>query len=335
MTDPTADELATVLVPALNEDATIDACLDSILAQSYDRLQVVVVDNGSDDGTQARVRARAARDPRVELVEHPVRSIPAALNAGLAAARGRWLVRVDAHSTVPREYVARAVARLREGAWVGVGGRKDAVAETATGRAIAAVLGSPLAVGGSVYHHGTVEQVVDHIPFGAYPTDLIRQLGGWREDIANNEDFEFDQRLRKHGELLFDPRLRIDWRCRETIGDLYRQYHRYGTGKPAVAVAHPAGVSPRHLLPPALVVWLASAAVVAPFRPRLAALMVAPYGLAVGVASSRIVRDLDDGASAPAVPAALVAMQIGWGMGFMTGVRRMLTDRFASRRGDT
>lgn len=148
MTDPTADELATVLVPALNEDATIDACLDSILAQSYDRLQVVVVDNGSDDGTQARVRARAARDPRVELVEHPVRSIPAALNAGLAAARGRWLVRVDAHSTVPREYVARAVARLREGAWVGVGGRKDAVAETATGRAIAAVLGSPLAVGG-------------------------------------------------------------------------------------------------------------------------------------------------------------------------------------------
>lgn len=316
-------DLVTVLIPALDEVATIDACLDSVLAQDHRRLQVVVVDNGSADGTPDRVRARGRVDDRVELVSIAVRSIPVALNAGLAVAAGRWLVRVDAHSTVPPHYVGRAVRLLEQG-WVGVGGRKDAVATTPTGRAIAAVLGSPLAVGGSAYHHGTTEQVVDHIPFGAYPTELVRQLGGWREDIANNEDFELDQRLRHHGELLFDPSLRIAWRCKESVQQLFRQYRRYGTGKPTVALTHPGSVRLRHLLPPALVVWLSVAASVAPLRPRAATAMLAPYGVAIGLASARIVPKLEADTSRRVVPAALVAMQVGWGVGFLQGTRSLL-----------
>ncbi|UAL30494.1 glycosyltransferase [Nocardioides rotundus] len=317
-------ESVTVLVPALDESASIDACLLSVRAQTHRDLHIVVVDNGSTDDTRDRVRAHASADPRVELVEHPQRSIPGALNAGLQAARGTWLVRVDAHSTVPPDYVARAVERLGTGRWAGVGGRKDAVARTGAGKAIAAVLGSRLAVGGSVYHHGDTVQEVDHIPFGAYPTSLVRQLGGWREDIANNEDFEFDQRLRAHGPLLFDPELRISWHGKETVGDLFAQYRRYGTGKPAVALAHPASVSPRHLLPPALVAWLAGAATAVPRRPGLAAAMAAPYLLVVGACSASIVRDLPDDAEPTTVPAALVAMQVGWGVGFWEGAARLV-----------
>jgi succinoglycan biosynthesis protein ExoA len=317
-------DLVTVLIPARNEVAAIDACLDSVLGQDYPNLQVVIVDNGSRDGTAERVLRRAAVDPRVELVRHPVASIPGALNAGLRAARGRWLVRIDAHSTVAPDYVARAVARLREGRWVGVGGRKDAVARTPTGKAIATVLGSPLAVGGSTYHHGTAVQTVDHIPFGAYPTERLRDIGGWREDIANNEDFELDQRMRRFGELLFDPALRIDWQCRERVADLFGQYRRYGTGKPAVARAHPGSVRPRHLLPPGLVVWLGTSAVVATVVPRAAAAMVAPYAVAVAASSAAVARRCPDGARRGAVPAALVAMQVGWGIGFWQGAARLL-----------
>lgn len=310
----------TVIIPARDEEESIEPCLDSVLTQRGPELQVIVIDNGSTDRTRAVVRRVQDRDPRVELVSQPMPSIPRTLNAGLAAAQGRWVVRVDAHSVIGADYIARAVEHLRTGRWVGVGGRKNAVATTPVGRAVGAVLGSRLAVGGSVYHWGTVPRTVDHLPFGVYPTALVRELGGWSEDIANNEDFELDQRLRTRGELLFDPHLVIEWKCRETIAGLFRQYHRYGTGKSAVALAHPRSVRLRHVAPPVLVVWLAASAVVSLLRPGVAAAAVLPYALAVTGVSVAINRNLPTGASRAGVPAALVAMQTGWGIGFWSGL---------------
>lgn len=317
----------TVVVPARNELASIDACLDSVLAQDGVSFEVVVVDNGSTDGTTERLAARMAADSRLSVLSNHEPSIPASLNLAVAAARGQWLVRVDAHSTIPPGYLARAVTRLAERRWVGVGGRKVAVGHSSVGRAIAAVLNSRLAVGGSVYHWGTTETVVDHVPFGAYPIDLVRRLGGWDETVLNNEDFEFDQRLRQHGELLFDPALEIDWNVRESIAGLFRQYRRYGRGKPAVALRHPDGVRVRHLAPPTLVLWLAGAAVTSVRWPRWAGTAVAPYMLAVGAASAAIIRGAPEGTDRRAVPAALVAMQVGWGLGFWEGAADLLRRR--------
>ena len=195
-------------MPARNEEESIGATLTALRRQDYSALQIIVVDGGSTDATVAVVEQHMAEDPRIELLHNPRQVIPAALNIALGAVRGRWVVRMDAHSTVDETYVGAAVARLREGRWGGVGGRKDGVGATPAGKAIAAALGSRFGVGGSLYHYGTTEQQVDHIPFGAYPTELLRRLGGWDERLEANEDFEFDYRLRRSGEvLLFDPRL--------------------------------------------------------------------------------------------------------------------------------
>jgi glycosyltransferase involved in cell wall biosynthesis len=199
-------ELVTVMVPAHNEAGFLSDCLASIRAQDYPALQIVVVDSASTDSTADIVRKHQQEDDRIELVQVDRTGIPRALNSGLARARGKWLVRVDAHSTVPRHYVSTAVCRLREGCWGGVGGRKDGVGRTPAGRAIAVAMSSRLGVGNSTYHFGTSVQEVDHLPFGAYPVDVVRELGGWDQNLVANEDFEFDYRLRRSGRaLLFDP----------------------------------------------------------------------------------------------------------------------------------
>ncbi|WP_175471615.1 glycosyltransferase [Geodermatophilus telluris] len=310
----------TVVVPARNEVSTIDTCLDSVLVQEGVTFEVVVVDNGSTDGTTEKLLDRAARDPRMTVLRHPTPSIPASLNAALGAARGTWLVRVDAHSVIPQGYLARAVARLEEGRWAGVGGRKTAVARTPAGRAIATVLNSPLAVGGSSYHYATAEAVVDHIPFGAYLTAAVRELGGWDEDVPNNEDFEFDQRIRRRGELLLDPDLEIAWNTRESLRDLFRQYRRYGRGKPLVARRHPESLHPRHVAPPLLVLWLGGSAAVSLRHPRLGGAAALAYVLAVSALGAVIARHAQPGADRRVIPAAVVAMQVGWGLGFWQGV---------------
>ncbi len=323
------EDLVTVVIPVRNEGATIRRCLESVLAQTHRNLQVVVVDGESTDDTVAIVEEFIDRDPRVELLVNPQRIVPSSLNLALGSARGVWWVRNDGHSTLPPDYVERAVAHLRTGRWGGVGGRKDAVADTDEGRAVAAALASPFGVGNSTYHHGTTEQVVDHVPFGAYPVEVLRELGGWDEDMVTNQDYEFDYRVRRSGrELLFDPALRIDWRCPASIRAFSRQYRRYGRGKVNTLLRHPESGAVRHYAAPALVAGLVVGALLMPFR-RLRALALAPfvaYGLALAAASALAARSVRGFRSRLALPAAFAAMHLSWGAGFWEELGRVRRD---------
>ena len=315
-------ELVTVVVPARNEETNLGHCLTSILGQDWRNLQVLVVDGASTDGTGAIVQSFARRDHRVELLVNPRGTIPASLNLALRAARGSWLIRVDAHASVPPDYVRRLVHHLESGDWGGVGGRKDGQGVTPAGRAIAAAMASPFGVGNSTYHHGRSVQTVDHIPFGAYPTALARELGGWDERLLANEDFEFDYRLRQHGrKLLFDPELKIGWQCRQSVPDLFHQYRRYGRGKADVARLHPASLQPRHLAAPGLLGSWLGGLLLLPMLRLLAALPFAIYLLGLAFATAHTSRALDPRARRY-LPAAFLAMHVGWGLGFWEGLAR-------------
>lgn len=332
----TTADLVTVLVPARDEEGSIAECLGSILSQEHSELEVIVVLADSSDATASIVEEIKQRDPRIVLVRHRLHGIPQSLNLGLARARGRWLVRVDAHSRIAPGYVRRVVEHLRDGDWGGVGGRKDGVASTHAGRAIAQALGSRFGVGNSKYHYGTAMGTVDHIPFGAYPTALLRQLGGWDESLRANEDFELDYRIRRLGYgLLFDPSVRIFWNARESIPDLFRQYRRYGLGKADVACLHPDSLELRHVAPPAVVLVMIGALLTASRRPAVAMAAVSPYvGGLVGASANIALRGRDLRA-APWLPLAFLAMHLGWGLGFWEGLAKNLwRTKRESRSGD-
>jgi succinoglycan biosynthesis protein ExoA len=316
------EDLVTVVIPARNEERFLAPCLESVLSQDFANLQVIVVEGGSIDGTADIASRFAAEDPRVEVRRNPKGGIPKSLNVALKAARGTWLVRVDAHSTIPSHYVRRAVDRLKSGHWAGVGGRKEGVGLTHAGRAIAAAMSSPFGVGGSLYHYGKRAQEVDHIPFGAYRTALVRELGGWDERLQTaNEDFEFDYRMRRSGHrLLFDPDLRIAWYCRQSVPDLFHQYRRYGHGKAAVTRLHPRSVRPRHLLPPVLVLYLAGTGLLALRSPRLATLGLLPYISGVLLATATTSRLMENRTGIAHLPTVFPAMHIGYGLGFWEGL---------------
>lgn len=325
----TADRVS-VVVPARNESAHIEKCLASIQAQEHRDLEILVVDGASTDDTADVVRRIARTDPRVRLLHNPDGLIPISLNIALAAATAPWLVRVDAHATIPPDYVGRAVEHLATGRWGGVGGRKDGIGSTPAGRAVAAAMGSPFGVGNSTYHYGTSLQTVEHVPFGAYGVDELRRLGGWDEKLRVNQDFELDYRLRTSGrELLFDPKLVIGWECRQHIPDLYRQYFRYGRGKVVVAAKHPRSLRARHLVAPALVGGLVASAAAAPVVPAASAAFVGSYAVALAAATLHAGRRLETVRERALVAPAFVAMHVGWGMGFWRGVGIQLAARRA------
>jgi succinoglycan biosynthesis protein ExoA len=322
------DDLVTVVVPALNEERAISACLDSVLVQTHRSLEVLVLDGGSTDRTRAIVEEYQSVDDRVRLVDNPRRIPPAALNEATAAMTSRWLVRIDAHATIPPDYIARTLLHLRSGRWGGVGGRKDGVGFTDEGRAIAAVMASPFGVGNSTYHHGTDLETVDHIPFGAYPREVIEEVGGWDESIPVNQDYEFDYRVRRAGhQLLFDPSLCIAWECRQSVRSFWRQYRRYGRGKAQVVRKHPESAAMRHFAAPAMVAMLAGAVALLPFRPRWTLALLAPYAGVVAVGVATTAPRVEGRAARRALPRAFVAMHVGWGLGFWEGMAGAVAHR--------
>ena len=327
-------DLISVVIPARNEAAHIGATLDSVRAQTHTNLQIIVVDNASTDDTARIVRSHSDQDDRVELLTNPDISIPTSLNVALAVSEGRWFVRVDAHSTIPPDYVDKAVTRLEEGRWAGVGGRKDAVGTTPEGKAIAVALASKFGVGNSVYHYGTSMQTVDHIPFGSYRTDLLKEIGGWNDELVANEDYELDYRLRLAGhELLFDPAISISWECRQSLSELWRQYRRYGRGKADVAEIHPESLALRHLAAPALVAtWLVAMALPGRHKKRRRLLAFGPYVAALALATRDSQQALDKDAAGYALPAAFAAMHVGWGVGFW---EQLISNKLAKRNAGT
>ena len=113
--DPDALPLVTVVIPARDEEAAIGACLDGVLAQDYPRLQVLVVDDDSSDATPDIVRARAARDPRLGLVQvpenrHRARAHKkAAVAKAVGRAEGEIVVQTDADCQVGPGWVGALV----------------------------------------------------------------------------------------------------------------------------------------------------------------------------------------------------------------------------------
>ncbi|MCX7799097.1 MAG: glycosyltransferase [Fimbriimonadales bacterium] len=100
---------ASVIVPCFNASGTLRQAIDSALAQTHADTEVVVVDDGSTDGSAA---IAASYGERVVLVRQPNRGLSAARNAGVAESSGEFLTLLDADDALMPECVARRVAVL-------------------------------------------------------------------------------------------------------------------------------------------------------------------------------------------------------------------------------
>ncbi|NVN11283.1 glycosyltransferase family 2 protein, partial [Nguyenibacter vanlangensis] len=92
MSEPIVD----ILMPAYNAEATIRQAVDSLRNQTRSDIRIVVVDDGSRDGTGRILAELAAEDPRVVVVTQPNGGIVAALTRGMAACSAPFLARLDA-----------------------------------------------------------------------------------------------------------------------------------------------------------------------------------------------------------------------------------------------
>src|SRR5258708_1342296 len=110
------DPFVSIVIPCLNEEAYLEACLHSLLEQDYprDRMEILVADGMSMDGTRESLTRVAAEDPRVRLIDNPRRIQAAGLNAAIRASKGDIIVRMDVHAEYNADFVRQCVLVLEE-----------------------------------------------------------------------------------------------------------------------------------------------------------------------------------------------------------------------------
>lgn len=100
-----------VIIPCRNELKFIGKCLRSVF--SFDPVQsgmeVIVVDGMSDDGTREILSEWVLRQPNLKILDNPKRIVPTAMNIGIKAARGDWIIPLNAHSEYPKTYLCKCL----------------------------------------------------------------------------------------------------------------------------------------------------------------------------------------------------------------------------------
>jgi glycosyltransferase involved in cell wall biosynthesis len=316
-----------IIIPCYNEQATIRKLLDAIYAQTHPRadLEVVIADGFSTDRTRDEIAAFANShgDLHLAVVDNPKRIIPAAVNVALKEAQGEIIVRLDAHSMPYPDYVERCVADLQLGLGVNVGGIWEIRpgAETWIARAIAVAAAHPLGVGDAMYRHADKPASVDTVPFGAFNREVLATIGFFDETLLTNEDYEFNARIRKSGGVIWlDPSIRSVYIARSTLGDLAKQYWRYGFWKWKMLQRYPDTLRWRQGLPPLFVTSLIGGAILSFFASLFRVLFaaeVAIYALALAAAGVRSAMQKKEFSLAIGLPLAISTMHITWGAGFL------------------
>ena len=98
-------DLVSVIVPVYRTEAYLDACVASIVSQTYSHLDIILVDDGSDDGAPALCDLWAEADPRIRVIHQANRGLSAARNSGLDRARGTFVTFVDSDDLVAADMV--------------------------------------------------------------------------------------------------------------------------------------------------------------------------------------------------------------------------------------
>jgi glycosyltransferase involved in cell wall biosynthesis len=203
------DPLVTVVIPAYNRVATIGAALESVRTQSYPRWEVVVVDDGSQDGTAGLVEERAKQDARIRLIrEARNRGAQGARNIGIRAARGEWICFLDSDDQYLPDSIERRL-RVAKEANLSVVHSECYVREYAAEPRLYNV--SP--VRGPSYRRLLVGEG-PVFPAFFITREALERIGYLDENILAFQEWDTAIRLAKHYDFGFEPKPTFIYDCR-------------------------------------------------------------------------------------------------------------------------
>ena len=215
-----------VIVASYNGERFVAAAVSSILGQTLRDLELLVVDDGSTDGTRAILREIASRDRRMRIIEKDNEGLIKTLNRGIAEARGTYIARLDHDDVALPARLERQAGFLDDNPdFIGVGCLLQNVREDG------APIGQPRIRRERLQHQPAAFPPRQMWLYGPTPmirAEMLRKAGGYREKFVAAEDRDLCWRLGALGRLERLPEVLVEHRHHGTnMSQLKRRTQMY------------------------------------------------------------------------------------------------------------
>lgn len=245
-----------IIIPCRNEELYIEQCLDSLLASTYptEQVEIFIIDGLSDDSTPHIIDKYCLTYSYIHRIDNPDKNTPHALNLGVQASFGEYIIILSAHADYPVDYCEKLVieAQKLNAACTGPLLKTKTKKETNTANSITNVLSDPLGVGSRFRTGVTTITEVDTVAFGCYNRKAFDRYGLFDERLIRNQDIEFNKRIaRGGGKIFLIPDVICTYYARETFSALAK--NNYQNGYWNILTAYYTGtlrsLSLRHFIP--------------------------------------------------------------------------------------
>ncbi len=249
-----ADKIVvSVVMPVYNEEKYIEKCLDSLLLQDYPRekMEWILVDGCSKDRTVALLEKYQQKYPvLIKIFNNPHKIVPYAMNIGIAASCGKYIVRLDAHADYASDYISKCIYYLENIDADNVGGVAETKANGFMGNAIAKMVSSKFGVGNSQFRTNGESGYVDTVPFGAFKREVFTKYGGFDERLVRHQDNEMNFRIRKNGgKVYLSDDIHFSYYCRDSVKGIAAMAKKNGLWNIIAMKLCPGSMGLRHFIP--------------------------------------------------------------------------------------
>ncbi len=201
-----------VLLPAYNAEATLREAVESVLCQTYRAFELVLIDDGSTDGTHRMMEAFARQDNRVRLITHARMGMGASLNHAMAAVDAEWVARMDADDVMMPTRLERQMAFLAAHPGLAVASCLVYYAN-ARGRVIAQSAPNLLSLDDFAWHVRTNRVIAVSHPGAIMHRRAVLAAGGYRPRFWPADDQDLWNRLAETGHpILVQPEYLLKYR---------------------------------------------------------------------------------------------------------------------------
>lgn len=324
------------VVIALNAESTLDALFDCLKKQTYPHgcIEVILVDGNSQDATKEMMLRFMNADnsfSRVIVLDNPKRTLPCGWNVALDAVEGDAVLRVDAHTTFPPEFIELNVRDLDKGENI-CGGKVISIPANKDKWSITLNEAENSMFGGSfaAFRHAESAQYVSTAAFAIYRKEVFDKVGRYNEVLTRTEDNEMHYRMKQAGyKFYYDPEIVSYRETRATLGKLLKQKYLNGYW-----IGRTLGVEPRcfslyHFVPFAFVLAIFLSTILALCGLSWPAIILwSAYGLAnIAMAVMAVIECKDRNLLFICLPVLFLMLHVWYGVGTIVGIGKMITIR--------
>jgi len=318
------NDIVTILIPCRNEVNFIEKTIDDIFLSDYpeDKIEVIVADGGSNDGTLEKLAEIKKRYKNVIVINNEKKITPVAFNIGLANASGDYFMTLGARQIMDKNYIKECLAvLLNNDNIVCCGGISKTINVNEKGKNIAKAMSSRFGVGLGNFRALSKPQYVDTVGAPLYKKWIFEKLGWFDEDLVRNQDDEFNYRVIKAGYKIFmTDKADVYYISRDNHLNLFKQYFQYGYWKVFVNKKHKNITTLRQIVPALFIVLIIVACLLAFVNTLFlfcAISLMLFYFLVMAIISAKMSNGIN---SMRQILLAFFCLHFGYGFGYLKGI---------------